>query len=87
MSSYQPVVTGPETKYAGMYKFGQAPQTLMSHNLKSWRIIEAILTAYGKADFWDLAVAVRGHKHGTKSAKGPQDFIRYCIKSGWLVRV
>ena len=86
MSNVEPVVTGPETKYAGVYKLGEAPQSLMRHNLQSWQIIEAILCAYGRADFWDLSVAVRGHKHGTKSAKGPQSFVRYCIRSGWLVR-
>jgi hypothetical protein len=87
MSNIDPVVSGPDTKYAGVYKLGAPPQTLMAHNLQSWRIIQAILDAYGSADFWDLSVAVRGHKHGTKSAKGPQGFVRYCIKSGWLQRV
>ena len=86
MSNVNPVVSGPETKYAGMYKIGTWPQTLIPHNLQSWRIIEAILDAYGCADFWDLSVAVRDHKHGTKNAKGPQSFVRYCIRSGWLER-
>ena len=84
MDDVQPVVVGPPTKYAGTYKLGERPQTLALHNRASWKIIEAILDAYGTADFWDLAVAVRGHKHGTKGAKGPQSFVRYCIRSGWL---
>ena len=86
MSDVEPVVTGPATIYAGRYKLGSLPQSLASHNLKSWKIIETILDAYGTADFWDLAVAVRGHKHGTKKVKGPQSFVRYCIRSGWLSR-
>ncbi len=86
MESPEPVVTGPATKYAGTYKLGDSPHSLLPHNLHSWRIIEAILVAYDTADFWDLAVAVRGHKHGKKRVRGPQSFVRYCIRSGWLVR-
>ena len=86
MSNVDPIVTGPATKFAGTYKLGELPQNLLPHNLESWRIVEAILRAYQTADFWDLSVAVRGHRHGTKAAKGPQSFIRYCIRSGWLVR-
>ena len=88
MTSTHPVVTGPSSKYAGMYKLGEAPGAMKPHNLESWRIVEAILLAYGTADFWDLSVAVRGHKHGTRSgSNSPQGFIRYCIISGWLARV
>jgi hypothetical protein len=83
----EPIVTGPPTKYEGVYRLGVAPQGLASHNLASWRVIEAILAAYGTADFWDLAVAVRGHKHGTQRVRGPQSFVRYCIRNGWLERV
>ena len=35
----------------------------MLHNHQSWRIIEAIMAAYGKAYFWNLAYACRQHKH------------------------
>ncbi len=83
---FQPVVTGPATKYVGRYRLKSAPGPLAHHNQVSWNIIEAILNAYGSADFWDLAVAVRDHKHGTKKAKGPQSFVRYCIRSGWIER-
>lgn len=86
MSDVDPVVTGPPTIYAGRYQLGIQPQSLASHNLRSWKIIEAIMNAYGAADFLDLAVAVRGHQHGTKKANGPQSFVRYCIRSGWLKR-
>jgi hypothetical protein len=84
MSSVEPVVTGPQTRFAGRYKILSRPQGLASRNLMSWKIIEAILDAYGTADFWDLSVAVRGHKFETKKVKGPQSFIRYCIRNGWL---
>lgn len=86
MMKANPVVIGPPTSYAGTYKLGTAPARLLTHNQTSWRIIEAIFTAYGTAEFWDLSVAVRGHKHGTTASKGPQDFVRYCIRSGWLRR-
>ncbi len=81
-----PLVQGTPTKDAGNYRLGAQPQSLAKHNLSSWRIIEAILHAYGTADYFDLAVAVRGHRHGTKSASGPQAFVSYCIRRGWLVR-
>ena len=86
MNDFDPVVMGSPTKYAGTYKLGVRPQRLAPHNLASWRIIEAILDAYGTADFWDLAVAVRGHKHGTKGVKDPQHFVSYCNRMGWLVK-
>lgn len=86
MSDVQPVVTGPYTKYAGKkYRVGRPPGTMALHNHVSWMIIEAMIKAYGAREFWDLAVAVRGHKHGDKAAKGPQSFVRYCIREGWLV--
>jgi len=86
VSKSELVVLGTPTKDAGRYKLAVRPQRLVSHNLASWRIIEAILDARGTADYYDLAVAVRGHQHGTKAASGPQSFVSYCIKAGWLER-
>ena len=86
MSSVAPVVTGPPTKYEGRYRIKSPPQGLAPHNQVSWKVIAAVLDAYETADFWDLSVAVRGHKHGTKKVKGPQSFVRYCIRCGWLER-
>ena len=86
ISNRDPVVEGPPTTYAGTCKFGVRPQRMKQHNLVSWKIVEAILDPCGTADFRDLAVAVRGHKYGTKGVKGPQHFVSYCIKMGWLVR-
>ena len=88
MPNAEPTVQGTPSKDAGRYELAKSPsRALAPHNLASWRIIEAILIARGEADYYDLAVAVRGHEHGTKAAVGPQSFISYCIKSGWLGRV
>lgn len=82
-----PRVIGRATKDAGVYKLGTTPSWLAPHNQESWDIIVAILKAYGRADYYDLAVSVRQHKHGDKAASGPQSFVSYCIRSGWLQRV
>lgn len=87
MPHHEPTVISTPSKDAGRYKLGAKPVRLVAHNAASWRIIEAILEARGTADYYDLAVAVRGHEHGDKAAKGPQSFVSYCIKSGWLERV
>jgi hypothetical protein len=87
MSDSIPTVSGRDTKDAGRYMLGTKPQGLAHHNLKSWRIIEAMLEARGSVDYYDLAVAVRGHEHGTKAARGPQSFVSYCIRRGWLRRM
>lgn len=81
-----PRVIGRPSKDAGTYKLAASPTRLASHNQASWNIIETILKAYGTADFYDLSVAVRQHVHGDKAASGPQSFVSYCIRSGWLVR-
>ena len=81
-----PRVVGRPTKDAGRYKMGTTPGNLAPHNQASWSVIAAILRAYGTADYYDLAVAVRNHQHGDKKAVGPQSFISYCIRSGWLQR-
>lgn len=86
METVQPKVVATKTKYAGHYKIGIRPGKLAPHNLKSWRVIEAILDAYGAAEFWDLAVAIRPHEFRTQRNRGPQSFVRYCIRSGWIER-
>jgi len=84
-----PTYDQQKTKYKGWYKLGHTPERLTLHNLQSWRIIEAIMAAFGKAYFWDLVYACRLHRHcgRTKQDKGAQSWIRYCIRSGWLERV
>lgn len=81
-----PRVIGRPSKDAGTYKLANTPNRLAPHNQASWNIIEAILRAYGTADFYDLSVAVRQHVHGDKAASGPQSFVSYCIRSGWIAR-
>lgn len=84
----EPVVTGPRTKNSGKrYRLGKPLQRAMAHhNAVSWAIIEAIMAAYGSADYWDLACACRGHLHENDpdDPRGPQHWIDYCIKNGWL---
>jgi len=46
-----PTYDQQKTKYEGWYKWGHTPERLALHNLQSWRIIEAIMAAYGKAYF------------------------------------
>lgn len=77
------VVPAPltDTKHDGMYKLtlkGHNRYHLPTeHNDVSWQVIRFMLIAYDTVDFWDLCVAVRKHKHGTRAAKGPQSFVRY----------
>jgi hypothetical protein len=87
MKSSHPHVSGPPTTKDGRYALGRQPIWLAPHNERSWRIIASMLEAYETAQFWDLAAAVRDHKHGARSATTPQTFVRYCINSGWLRRV
>jgi len=87
MRNTEPKVIGTHSIHAGVYELGRVPaRTLVQHNLDSWRIIESILAARGKAEYYDLAAAVRGHESGDKSAPGPHRFVSYCIKLGWLRR-
>jgi hypothetical protein len=87
----EPLVTGPRSKHAGKrFRLGKAPQRQMArHNEVSWRIIVAIMEAYGSADYWDLACACRGHLHENNpdDRRGPQHWVDYCIKREWLVEV
>jgi len=76
--------------YEGIYyiKRAPAPMRMKGHNAKSWEEIEKVMaTRGGKEDFDSLAIAVKDHRHGTKSARHPYQFITYCIRSGWLQRV
>ena len=66
--------------------------TMKIHNIISWGIISAMLSAYEQAHFDDLSAAVSQHKHrGNFQLKDRQkngaSFIRYCIKMRWLKEV
>jgi hypothetical protein len=74
--------------YEGIYRIKSSPSRMAGHNATSWRKLENTLrVSDGKAHFDQLAAAVRDHRHGTKSANHPYQFITYCIRSGWLERV
>jgi len=77
-----------KSDYEGMYRIKKAPVRPKKHNAVSWAEIEKSLgTVGGVADFDALSIAVKKHKHGTKTATHPYQFITYCIRQGWLVRV
>jgi hypothetical protein len=83
----EPTVLLPDSKYDGLYKLNREPRkNLVPHNATSWNIVSAMFKAHQTADFRDLAVAVRNHKHYGTDERYPQNFIKYCIRSGWLSR-
>ena len=60
------------------------PQALTAqHNIDSWLVISAIMTAYGGATQDDLAAAVSQHRHPA----GGLAFVRFCVRQGWLKEV
>ena len=79
------------TKYGNtVFRLGKTPPAnMVRHNWISWRIIEAILEARGEAHFRTLEAATRGHEHGDEAHKGRGSgaFVRYCMRSGWIVSV
>ncbi|MEP5764373.1 MAG: hypothetical protein ABJ308_07255 [Halieaceae bacterium] len=87
MTEHDPIIVGPESSYTGRYAIEAEPGRLAAHNAASWSVIDAMINAYGPRDFWDLAVAVRGHRHEGKFTGRPQNFVAYCIRSGWLRKV
>jgi hypothetical protein len=73
--------------YEGRYRIKAAPHRPTAHSAVSWREIERVIAAgAGKAEFDALASAVIDHRHGTKTAAHPCQFITYCIRRGWWVR-
>jgi len=74
--------------YVGEYRLKKSPLRLAEHNEITWKKIEAVILAKGgKAGFDELCSASINHKHGTKTANHPYQFVTYCIRSGWLERV
>lgn len=64
-------------------RLGKPPaKRLVPHNLESWHVVVAIMSAYGGAAQTDLEAAVRQHRH----EYGGTGFIQYCLRQGWLVR-
>ncbi len=83
----EPSVHMESSKYDGRYRISRQPVRMKLHNADSWAVVQAILIGKRTADFRDLAVAVRNHKHYGTDPGHPQNFIAYCIRSGWLERV
>lgn len=74
--------------YEGAYSIKSAPVRSTQHNATSWaEIVKVVSAEGGVADFDALSIAVKDHKSGTKTAPHAYQFITYCIRRGWLVRV
>lgn len=67
-------------KHSGRYCLGRAPDLTADQNLTSWKVVSAMLEAYGGAEYEEFAAAVRQHDHPT----GGHAFVDYCIRNGWL---
>lgn len=69
------------TAVAGRYlSLGRQPRIRAGNNAQSWEVITAMLSAYGGAEYVDLAAAVSQHRHPA----GGFAFVDYCIRNGWL---
>lgn len=70
----------------GPYGFGKPYSGKSPHNIETWNIIsQAITRSDAKAlSFESLEYLSRNHKHGTKTATKPYQFVTFCIRSGWL---
>ncbi|MCA9232716.1 MAG: hypothetical protein KDA57_18850 [Planctomycetales bacterium] len=76
-----------KSDYEGLYRIKAAPRNPKTHNGVSWLEVERVIAASGGfAEFDALASAVVNHRHGTKTAVHPYQFVTYCIRRGWLVR-
>ena len=75
--------------YEGKYRIARSPRSMKPHNAVSWqKIVDYAATKPdGIMDFDAMSILVKDHKHGTKSANHPYQFIKYCIDSEWLKRV
>lgn len=85
----QPRVNGLRSQNAGKrYKLGRpydAQQKSTNSNYESWQVILAMFALAPVHDYGDLCVACRHHRHGDGSKHGPEPWIDYLIKNGWLV--
>ncbi len=51
------------TTASGRYVAGRAPRHSSGPNIASWKVVSALLAAYGGADYEELIAAVRQHDH------------------------
>jgi hypothetical protein len=54
---------------------------MLPHNERTWGDIRALLVRQGSADYRELVTTARDH-----AKTSPQEFVVYCISSGWLAR-
>jgi hypothetical protein len=73
--------------YEGNYKIARAPTRMVPHNAETWAKIEREIAKYGVASFERLTALCIDHRHGSKSAIHPYQFITYCIQRKWLRRI
>ncbi|MFT4517908.1 MAG: hypothetical protein ACI9JM_000285 [Halioglobus sp.] len=75
--------------YEGYYVIQKRPVRMKPNNADTWNKIEALeaTKADGHMQWDELVAAAKHHKHGTKTAKCPYEFITDCIYSKWLRRV
>jgi hypothetical protein len=78
--------TQDDYRNEGPYRLGKTYSSTAHHNTVTWRKLESyILLNGGVADFDALSALCKEHKHGTKTATQPFQFVTYCIRSRWLV--
>jgi hypothetical protein len=70
------------TKTTGRYCRREEYNPEAQHNIASWRVISAILSAYGGGNFNDLSAAVS--QHADPNGGDGEAFVNYCIRRGWL---
>ena len=77
------------SKYDGIYyglgNPGPMVGQLSSHVRRTWIIIAGSLTLNSELHYLTLVELAHGHTCANKLADNPASFVRYCIRSGWLV--
>jgi hypothetical protein len=78
--------TQDDYRNEGPYRLGKTYSSTVHHNTVTWRILENHIENNGGIGSFDgLSALCKEHKHGTKTATQPYQFVTYCIRSGWLV--
>ena len=71
------------------WRLGRPPVLvrMKSHNLESWNIVAEILAKSQEAEGSRLVNATVNHISGDVRKPGSKEFIKYCIRSGWLEHI
>ena len=67
------------------YRIGKEPVRMAHHNEVTWRRLREQVQLNGELHYQTLVKLAVGHVSGSKGHPHPQSFVRYCIRSGWLV--